>query len=192
MTRRPSDVLPGRLARLLAVLALLLPWPALAATDCMPAPGILGEIETFLQDSATAQAAGAGTMPIREVLFGVTDIDAEDNGKLDTRAQVQLTRRTATGGDYSNSGPKKVTIEGIFAGRETLFRLPKRIEGRYRLDDKGATLTYDPAYAVDVGEHVLGIPFFMTVHRMVVTREQLSFYFAGNDGADPDRCYLVQ
>ena len=33
---------------------------------------------------------------------------------------------------------------------------------------------------------------FMTVHRMVVTREQLSFYFAGNDSADPDRCYLVQ
>jgi hypothetical protein len=192
MIERPIGLHLGGLRWLLAGLALLLPWPALAATDCLPAPGVLGEIETFLQDSATAQAAGAGTMPIREVLFGVTGIDDEDQQKLDGREQVELARRTATGGDYSNKGPKKVTVEGIFAGRETIFRLPKRIEGRYRLDDKGATLTYDPAYAVEVGEHVLGIPFFMTVHRMVVTREQLSFYFAGNDSADPDRCYLVQ
>ncbi|MBI2255378.1 MAG: hypothetical protein HYU58_12220 [Proteobacteria bacterium] len=173
-------------------LATLWPLPAVAETDCVPAPGIAGEVATFLTDSAAAQAAGTGTMPIREVLFGVTDIDDEDQGKLDTREKVQLTRRIATGGDYVNLGPKKITVEGIFAGRETLFRLPKRIEGSYRLDDKGALLTYDPAHAVEVGEHILGIPFFMTVHRMSVTPEKLAFYFAGNDGADPDRCYLVQ
>lgn len=177
---------------LLVLPVLLAALPAQAATDCVPAPGILGEIETFLQDSATAQAAGTGTMPIREVLFGVTGIDSEDQQKLDAREPVKLARRTADGGDYSNVGPKKVTIDGVFAGRGTLFRLPKRIEGRYRLDATGATLTYDPAYAVDVGERNIGIPIFMSVYRMVVTRQQLSFYFTGNDSDDPDRCYLVQ
>lgn len=166
--------------------------PAQAATDCVPAPGVLGEVETFLNDSAAAQAAGQGIMPVREVLFGVTGIDDEDQKKLDGREPVKLVRRTADGGDYSNAGPKKVTIEGVFAGRETIFRLPKRIEGHYRLDANGATLTYDPEFAVDVGERFIGIPLFMSVGRMVVTRQQLSFFFAGNDGDDPDRCYLVQ
>jgi hypothetical protein len=131
-------------------------------------------------------------MPIREVLFGVTSIDAEDSTALDAREQVQLTRRTANGGDYGNRGPAKITVEGVFAGRETLFRLPKIIEGRYRLDETGATLTYDPAHAVDVGERIIGIPIFLSVHRMVVTRQKLSFFFGGNDGDTPDRCYLIQ
>jgi hypothetical protein len=184
-------------SRILVLLASLPPLLAVAGTalaesDCVAVPGILREVETFLAHSANAQAAGSGAMPIREVLFGVTDIDAEDNGELDAREQVQMTRRTASGGDYTNSGPKKVTIEGIFAGRETLFRLPKRIEGSYRLDSTGATLTYDPDFAVDVGERIIGIPLFMSVHRMTVSREKLAFYFAGNDGTDPDRCYLVQ
>ena len=183
--------------RVLAILTVLLTGmlqspPAAAQSDCVPVPGILGEVETFLKDSAAAQTAGAGTMPIREVLFGVTGFDDEDKVKLDGRELVKLTRRTATGGDYSNQGPKKVTIDGIFAGRETIFRLPKRIEGRYRLDESGATLTYDPDYAVEVGERIIGIPLFMSVHRMTVSREKLAFYFAGNDGGDPDRCYLVQ
>lgn len=165
---------------------------AQAATDCVPVPGIAGEIEAFLGYAATAQAAGQGTMPVRKVLFGVTGIDDEDAGQLDARGFVTLTRRTADGGDYSNRGPEKVTIEGIFAGRETLFRLPPEIAGRYRLDPDRVTLTYDPAHAVDVGERVIGIPFFVSVHRMVVTQQQIGFYFAGNDSDDPDRCYLVQ
>ena len=165
---------------------------ARADDDCVPVPGIAGEIEKFLTDSAAAQVAGTGTMPVREVLFGVTEIDDEDAAQLDGRAPVELTRRTADGGDYVNRGPEKVTIEGMFAGRETLFRLPPLIEGRYRLDEKGATLTYDPDHAVDVGERIIGIPLFMSVHRMVITREKLAFYFGGNDGDEPDRCYLVQ
>ena len=192
MTSRPRGKGWGAFWRVVALVAGFSPMPALADADCVAVPGILGEVESFLTHSAAAQAAGTGTMPIREVLFGVTGIDAEDNGKLDAREVVELTRRTASGGDYSNAGPKKVTIEGIFAGRETLFRLPKRIVGNYRLDDTGATLTYDPAFAVDVGERIIGIPIFMSVHRMTVSRDKLAFYFAGNDGTDPDRCYLVQ
>lgn len=165
---------------------------ARAATECMPVPDIAGEVEAFLGYAATAQAAGQGTMPVSKVLFGVSGIDDEDAGQLDARGSVTLTKRTADGGDYVNQGPEKVTIEGIFAGRETLFRLPTKIAGRYRLDADRVTLTYDPAHAVDVGERVIGIPFFVSVHRMVVTQQQISFYFAGNDGDDPDRCYLAQ
>jgi hypothetical protein len=102
-----------------------------------------------------------------------------------------LKRRTADGGDYTNRGPERITVEGIFAERETLFRLPKLILGRYRLDGQGATLAYDPEHTVEVGERVLGIPFFMEMGRMLVTREELAFFFAGNDGPEPDRCYRV-
>jgi hypothetical protein len=174
------------------VLLCLATGAARADADCVAVPGIAGEVETFLSHSASAQAAGQGTLPIREVLFGVTDIDDEDAAELDAREAVQLTRRSADGGDYGNRGPQKITVDGMFAGRETLFRLPKRILGHYRLDATGATLTYDPDHAVDVGERIIGIPIFLSVHRMIVTREKLSFFFGGNDGDEPDRCYLVQ
>lgn len=162
-----------------------------AEEECMPVPGIAGEVEKFLSEAAVAHAANHGSMPLRDVLFGVTDLDADDASQLNAREPVNLTRRTADGGDYNNHGPKKLMIEGMFAGRETLFRLPKRIKGRYRLADKGVTLTYDPAHAVEVGEHIIGIPMFVSVHRMIVTRTQLSFYFSGNDSGEPDRCYLI-
>ena len=162
-----------------------------ADTDCEAAPGVRPEIESFLTRATAAQVAGTGTMPIDAVLFGVTGIDAEDRGELDARAQVELTRRTATGGDYVNQGPARITVEGIFAARDTLFRLPKLVLGRYRLESGGATLTYDPAHTVEVGERVLGIPIFMAVHRMSVTPRRLAFFFAGNDSDDPDRCYTV-
>jgi hypothetical protein len=167
------------------------PVAAWADADCVAVPGIVGEIDSFLGQATAAQGAGSGTMPIDAVLFGVTEIDREDQQELEARERVELTRRTATGGDYTNRGPARITVEGIFAERETLFRLPPLILGRYRLEPDGATLTYDPAHTVEVGERVLGIPFFMEVGRMSVTRRQLAFYFAGNDGAEPDRCYLV-
>jgi hypothetical protein len=165
---------------------------AYADADCVDVPGIEGEIDSFLDQAVAAQGAGQGTMPIDAVLFGVTDIGVEDRQELDARAKVELKRRTADGGDYTNRGPERITVEGIFAERETLFRLPKLILGRYRLNGQGATLAYDPEHTVEVGERVLGIPFFMEMGRMSVTREELAFYFAGNDGPEPDRCYKIK
>jgi hypothetical protein len=176
-------------AALLAAIAL--PGPARAEEDCAAVPGIVGEVDSFLAQARAAQDAGSGTMPVDAVLFGVTEIDGEDRQELDSRERVELKRRTATGGEYSNRGPGRITVEGIFAERETLFRLPELILGRYRLEAGGATLTYDPEHTVEVGERVLGIPFFMEVGRMSVTREELAFFFAGNDGDEPDRCYRI-
>ncbi len=174
-------------------LFLLLASPAVAESDCMGVNGIRPQIGSFLAQAEQAQAAGEGTMPIQAVLFGVTAIDAEDQGELDARPKVALVRRTANGGDYESRGPKRITVEGIFAERETLFRLPPLILGRYRLEEGGASLTYDPKHAVEVGERVLGIPFYMQVHRMEIKPDELAFYFAGNDDAnEPDRCYKVQ
>ena len=165
--------------------------PAQAEEDCVAVPGIATEIDSFLDRAVAAQAAGKGAMPITDVLFGVTEISAEDQQELARRAPVELTRRTATGGDYVSRGPDRITVEGVFAERDTLFRLPELIIGRYRLTGEGATLLYDPAHTVDVGESLLGINFFMSVNRTEITRDRLTFFFEDNVSNEPDRCYLV-
>ena len=135
----------------------------------------------FLDQAVAAQAAGAGVMPITDVLFGVTEISPEDQQDLARRPPVELTRRTANGGDYVSRGPGRITVEGVFAERDTLFRLT----------EEGATLHYDPAHTVDVGESMLGINFFMSVNRTEISKDKLAFFFEDNDGDEPDRCYLV-
>lgn len=162
------------------------------AEDCAVVTDAGPSIDKFLDEAQAAQAAGAGTMPINDVLFGVTGISAEDQQRLDKRDLVEMTRRDVAGGDYESRGPKRVTIEGIFAGRDTLFRIPKLVMGKYTLSDTGAILVYDPEHPVEVGESVVGIHFFKSVHRTVIARDRLEFFFAGNESAEPDRCYVVK
>jgi hypothetical protein len=164
--------------------------PARAATTCRDVHGIGAEIAKFLDETAAAQAAGQGTLPLRDALFGVTNIDAEDEKALDARALVHLTRRDATGGDYTNDGPEKVTIEGVFADQETYFRMPRKVRGRYTIGANGSvTLLYDPKHTVDLGEPHVGMRFFKGTHHTVITREGVSFFLDDNAGPDPDRCY---
>jgi hypothetical protein len=164
--------------------------PAHAATACKPVPGIGPQIAKFLDEVAAAQAAGQGTLPLRDVLFGVTGIDAEGQKALDGRALVHLTPRDATGGDYTNEGPEEITIEGVFAEQETYFRMPPKVQGRYTIGaDGGVTLLYDPEHAVDLGEPHVGIRFFKATHHTVITRDGVAFFLDQNTGPDPDRCY---
>jgi hypothetical protein len=177
------------LAAALLLLGLAVP-PARAATDCVDVPGIGPEIAKFLGEVAAAQAAGQGSLPLMDVLFGVTAIDARDQKQLNKRAPVQVTRRDAAGGDYLNQGPKRITVTGIFAARETFFRIPKLVRGRYTLGADGAvTLVYDPDYTVELGERVLGIRFFAAIHHTVISKDGLAFFLDTNAGPDPDRCY---
>jgi len=197
-----------RTAPLSALILTLLPlallpitvMPARAATICKPVPGIGPQIAKFLDEAAAAQAAGQGTLPLRDVLFGVTGIDAEGQKALDGRALVHLTRRDATGGDYTNEGPEKITIEGVFAEQETYFRMPPKVQGRYTIDAPdgvnpdgvniaGVTLFYDPEHTVELGEPHVGIRFFKGTHHTVITREGVAFFLDQNTGPDPDRCY---
>jgi hypothetical protein len=168
--------------------------PVRAATDCVDVPGIGAEIAKFLDEVSVAQAAGQGTLPLMDVLFGVTAIDDGDQKALDKREPVQVTKTDDEGGTYSNRGPKHITVEGIFAAEGTLFRIPKLVTGRYVLARKGATLdgvtlNYDSAHTVELGTRIMGIRFFKPIHHTVITRAGLAFFLDTNAGPDPDRCY---
>jgi hypothetical protein len=176
----------------LFTLILILPiaTPPAQATTCRPVAGIGREIAKFLDEVAAAQAAGRGTLPLMDALFGVTDISADDQKALDRRKLVELTPRDATGGDYTNQGPEKVTIDGIFAEQVTYFRMPPLVKGRYTIGaDGGVTLFYDPKHTVELGEPHIGMRFFKATHHTVITRDGVAFFLDKNTGPDPDRCY---
>jgi hypothetical protein len=169
--------------------------PARAATTCRPVSGIGQEIAKFLDEVAVAQAAGRGSLPLMDALFGVTDINADDQKALDRRKLVELSPHGVTGGDFVNEGPEKITIEGIFAEQETYFRMPPLVKGRYTIDApdgvnvRSVTLLYDPKHAVDLGEPHVGLRFFKPTHHTVITRDGVAFFLDDNTGPDPDRCY---
>ena len=169
--------------------------PAQAATECRPVRGIGREIAKFLDEVAVAQAAGQGSLPLRDALFGVTDINADGEKALDGRAVVELTPHGAGGGDFLNQGPEKVVIEGVFAEQETYFRMPPQVKGRYTIDAQdgvkigSVTLHYDPEHTVDLGEPHIGMRFFKATHHTVITRDGVAFFLDNNSGPDPDRCY---
>ena len=180
------------------MLALLLPaWggmltpAAQADDDCIAVADIGPSIEKFLGEVHAAQATGQGALPFGDVLFGITGIDAHDQQSIANRAAVQVTKRDANGGDYESQGPKRITVEGVFAGRNTIFRVPQLVLGRYALSAGGVTLIYDPAHTFQVGESILGVRFFKTMNHTVITPTKLSYFFDANDGDIPDRCYLV-
>lgn len=189
LPRLPSLVMASALV--MSVLGLGGPALADAEDNCIAVAGIGASIDKFLGAARAAQDAGVGALPINDVLFGVTEISPAHQRELDARAKVRLTKRDALGGDYESRGPRRITVEGIFAERDTLFRLPKKVLGRYVLNDQGVTLTYDPEHTVEVGERVLGIRFFKDMHHTIITRDKLSFFFGDNDGDEPDRCYEV-
>ena len=183
--------LPHRTVPLLILALLPIPLtPAHAATTCRDVPGIGQEIAKFLDEVKVAQAAGQGSLPLMDALFGVTDINAEDQQALAQRKLVVLSPRDASGGDFVNLGPKKITVEGVFAEQETYFRMPAKVAGRYTIGADGSvTLHYDPKYAVDLGEPHVGLRFFKPTHHTVITRDGVAFFLDDNTGPDPDRCY---
>lgn len=164
---------------------------ALAGDDCIAVGDIEPAIDKLLGEIDAVQAAGEGALPFGDVLFGITGIDAHDRQAIANREPVQVTKRGAATGDYESRGPKRITVEGVFAERDTIFRIPKLVTGRYALSEQGVTLIYDPAHTIEVGESILGVRFFKTVNHTVVTRTKLSYFFDANDGDVPDRCYEV-
>jgi hypothetical protein len=181
------------------ILTLLLPAapPALAATECKPVAGIGPEIAKFLDQVAAAQKAGKGTLPLMDVLFGITEIDAEDQKEIDGRPTVYLTPRGSDGGDFATDGPEEITVQGVFANLETYFRMPPKVRGRYVIDTPdgvnigSVTLIYDPKHAVELGEPHMGMAFFARTNHTVISRNGLAFFLDDNAGPNPDRCYHV-
>lgn len=165
---------------------------AAQAEDCETATETRASVEHFLDQAQEAQDAGQGDISINDVLVGVTNISDDDQQALDARDQVKMTRSDATHGTYESRGPERIAIEGLFAGKETLFRIPKLASGHYELTLDGATLTYDTDHMVEVGLSLVGIHVYKDVHRQVITRDRMAFFFAGNDGSEPDRCYIIK
>src|SRR5262249_18368818 len=184
-----------RLLALLAVVAAMrAAAPAQAATECQDVPGIGPEIAKFFDEVTAAQQAGQGTLPLMDVMFGMTAISADDQQALARRQAVQVVKNAESGGDYSNRGPEKITVAGIFAASPTFLRLPKKVVGRYALTHdggtlNGVTLNYDPAHTVELGIVVMGMRFFKPIHHTVITRDGIAFFLDTNAGPDPDRCY---
>jgi hypothetical protein len=182
------------IALLAALTTALAASAAEAATPCVDVPGIGPEIGKFLDEVGAGQAAGQGSFPLMDVFFGVTKIAADDLQALAQREPVHIVKRAETGGDYVNTGPKKITVDGLFADETTFFRIPKQVAGRYVLALKGSTLygvtlNYDPAHTVELGAEVMGMRFFKPIHHSVITRDGVSFFLDTNTGPDPDRCY---
>jgi hypothetical protein len=186
---------------ILSLLTLTAP-PALAATECKPVAGIGPEIAKFLDQVAAAQKAGQGTLPLMDVLFGITEIDAEDQKEIDGRPTVYLTPRGSDGGDFATDGPEEITVQGVFANLETYFRMPPKVRGRYVIDApdgvnpdgvniRSVTLIYDPKHAVELGEPHMGMAFFARTNHTVISRDGLAFFLDDNAGPNPDRCYHV-
>jgi len=177
---------------ILAFLAPAAAPPAEAKTACMTVPGIGPEIAKFLDEVAAAQAKGQGTLPLMDVLFGITEIDAEDQQEIDGRPTVHLMPRGTDGGDFATDGPEAITVQGVFANKETYFRMPRKVRGRYVIGpDGGVTLIYDPKHAVELGEPHMGMAFFARTNHTVIKRDSLAFFLDDNTGPDPDRCYHV-
>jgi hypothetical protein len=164
--------------------------PARAETECNTVAGIGPEIAKFLDEVAAVQAAGQGSLPLMDVLFGITEIDAEDQKEIDGRPTVHLTPRGTGGGDFATDGPEEITVEGVFANKVTYFRMPPQVRGRYTIDPGGGvTLIYDPKHAVELGEPHMGMAFFARTNHTVITPDGIAFFLDDNAGPDPDRCY---
>lgn len=173
---------------LLASLVAAIP-AALAEDGCLPAPGINASIDKFIDDVQAVQKTGQGELPVMDALFGVTEINDADQRALATRELIKLTRGQAQNGTFINHGPKRITVNGIFATRPTFFQIPKLVTGRYVSTPDSLTLTYDEGHAVKVGETFLGMRFSKLVNHTVITRSRLSYFFESNAGDTPDRCY---
>jgi hypothetical protein len=174
---------------ILAVLSPLAALPAQAGTTCKSVPGIRPEIARFIDELATAQAAGQGTLPLTDVFFGFSYKTPDDLKALEQRVTVELKRQDDAGGDYLNKGAE-ITVEGEFAADPTWVRMPLEVRGRYAFDAEGnVTLTYNPANTVELGERHLGMFFFKAIHHTVIKRDYVAFFLDDNAGPDPDRCY---
>ena len=162
-----------------------------ANTTCKSVPGIADAIEAFLQRVADAQAIGAGSLTVKDVLIGVTEIAPVDELALAARDRVQLTRHGASDGEFSNSGPRPIEFSGIFAATTMFFRIPSLVKGNYFWSRQEVTFRYDPQHTIELGENFLGVAFFRAIDHSVVSHDRLSFYFKSNTGGDPDRCYVI-
>jgi hypothetical protein len=163
--------------------------PAAAAASCKQIPGIAAAVDRFIDKVHALQLTGRGTLPVTDALFGFQHIDPKGLRDLDQRQPIEVTRQDTDDGTFINRGPQPVIVTGKFAQNETFFDIPALVKGSYVSTPDSLVLTYDPAYAVKVGQSFLGMKFSHTINHTVITRRSLAYFFDQNTSDEPDRCY---
>ena len=172
--------------------ASLVTTPAAADPDCRKAGDIAPGLQKLIREFQSADHSGVAALSVEDFLVGVTQIAPPDRADLDRRGSVKVAKTGPSEGSVNNDGQKQLQFEGIFASRQTFFRVPQHIQSRFHLAADKLTLSYDSEHALQLGEAIpfVGIPVFLTVNHVVVTRDRLYFFWGSNSGDDPDRCYV--
>lgn len=174
------------------VAALLVNTPAAADPDCRKAGDIAPGLQKLIREFQSADHNGTAALAVEDFLVGVTKIPPPDRADLDRRGSVKVAKTGPSEGSVNNDGQAQLQFEGIFASRQTFFRVPQHIQSRFHLAADKLTLYYDAAHALQLGEALpfVGIPVFLTVNHVVITPDRLYFFWGSNSGDDPDRCYV--
>lgn len=171
---------------------LVLTRPAAADPDCRPAGDITPGLQKLIHEFQDAERTGSGALSVEDFLVGVTDIAPQDRADLDRRGAVKVAKTGPSEGSVANDGQKQLQFEGIFASRQTFFRVPQHIQSRFHTAPDKLTLYYEASHALQLGEALplIGIPVFLTVNHVVITPNRLYFFWGSNSSDEPDRCYI--
>ena len=183
----------GSLAAALALLVSFAPGSADAETACRPAGNISPGLLKLLHEFQAADRTGGTVLPVQDFIVGVSDIAAADQAALAHRGLVTATKTGANEGSVRNDGQALIEFQGIFARRQTFFRVPQHIRAHYRAAANEVTLYYESGGALQLGEALplIGIPVYRTVHHVVISPDKLLFYWGDGSSEEPDRCYVT-
>ena len=173
--------------------ALLFSVPAHADPECRPAGPISSGLQKLIKEFRTSDKAGRGALSVQDFLVGVSEIPSSDESALDRRGTVKVAGSGTGSGSIANDGLAPLEFAGIFAGRQTYFRVPEHIRARYVSSGDALMLYYEAGQAIQVGEALplLNVPVYRTINHVRVTGDKLLFFWGDNTSADPDRCYVA-
>lgn len=177
----------------LAVAALLLSgWTALAEPDCRPAGPISPGLAKLIGEFSRATPKHNAQAPVEDFLVGVSGISPPARAALARRHPTRILAARAGEGDLANDGAAPLQFDGIFAARQTLFKIPEHVRAHYRADQGKLTLAYAEGAAIELGENVplVQIPVYHRINHVVIMPEKLLFYWDDNSDGEADRCYV--
>ncbi|HEY4112675.1 MAG TPA: hypothetical protein VGM17_01325 [Rhizomicrobium sp.] len=165
---------------------------ALAEPECRPAGPISAGLAKLIVEFSRAMPRRDAQAPVEDFLVGVSGISPSAKAALARRHPTQIVAARAGEGDLTNEGAAPLQFDGIFAGRQTLFKIPQRVRAHYRVDAGKLTIAYAYGAAIELGERVplVGIPVYHRINHLVVAPDRLLFYWDSNADGEADRCYV--
>ena len=160
--------------------------------DCRAAGPIGGGLRKLIREFAAATPGQVKAAPVQDFLVGVSGISADAEHALLARGPSRISAKGAAEGDLASDGPQQLQFEGIFAGRQTFFRVPQTIRAQYHVSQGTLTIAYKAGNAIQLGEAVplVKIPVFRSINHVVVAPDRLLFFWGDNADGEPDRCYV--